>query len=482
MDCVFCNQQNPPSALFCKKCGRRLDGMSLCVHCGKLTPADGEYCIYCGSNRNAPVYELPRVTVTPEGSRANDDDNVRRAAGVQVHYAEPVTFAKPGAAAVQKPSVAEGRAVTESRAEKSFFSRINTAALSFAGDACAVLAALAAMIFVFLIGTVTTVDTNGVSVSDGMVTGIFHYFGDAYDAIAALSGGPKYTEYGLTVGTALTTICAALALAGTALMFVLTAVRYIKRLTRRTDKPVTGYAVGTYVVYLCGVALFMACVSSSVGVSLVTTYVSLSGASIAGIIIGAIALAACITLKTLAAAKDAGARTLVFNGACCGACAAFAFTVIGLAGSAVAELVSSGGLVDGTTGYGVLGIFGALTTEEIFDSVYFGELTVNILLITSTAALAVCAALSIPRLLDIAGGIMGKRTLAAVYAVGCLGIIAGILRLVASAVLAGGLTTEYVSYSTGNVAAVLLIVFSALIAVGATVYKMLAHKFLERPV
>lgn len=40
---------------FLQKCGRRLDGNSICPTCGKLTPADGEYCIYCGSNRNAIV-------------------------------------------------------------------------------------------------------------------------------------------------------------------------------------------------------------------------------------------------------------------------------------------------------------------------------------------------------------------------------------------------------------------------------------------
>lgn len=55
MICARCGQENQQDAVFCKKCGRRLDGNSICPTCGKLTPADGEYCIYCGSNRNAIV-------------------------------------------------------------------------------------------------------------------------------------------------------------------------------------------------------------------------------------------------------------------------------------------------------------------------------------------------------------------------------------------------------------------------------------------
>lgn len=59
MQCNFCETENPETAVFCKKCGKRMDGMALCSACGKLTPADGEFCVNCGSNRNAPVYSMP---------------------------------------------------------------------------------------------------------------------------------------------------------------------------------------------------------------------------------------------------------------------------------------------------------------------------------------------------------------------------------------------------------------------------------------
>ena len=35
MKCVFCGTDNPDGALFCKKCGKRQDGMATCPSCGK---------------------------------------------------------------------------------------------------------------------------------------------------------------------------------------------------------------------------------------------------------------------------------------------------------------------------------------------------------------------------------------------------------------------------------------------------------------
>ena len=68
MQCGYCGTENPERAVFCKHCGRRLDGMALCGACGGLTPADGEFCVNCGSNRNAPRCAMPLVSAVLTGS------------------------------------------------------------------------------------------------------------------------------------------------------------------------------------------------------------------------------------------------------------------------------------------------------------------------------------------------------------------------------------------------------------------------------
>ena len=77
MDCKNCGAPNPDDATFCKKCGKRTDGMEVCHACGKLTPADGDFCINCGADKNAPpasvaaqVYPEAGVYGAPMGEAA----------------------------------------------------------------------------------------------------------------------------------------------------------------------------------------------------------------------------------------------------------------------------------------------------------------------------------------------------------------------------------------------------------------------------
>ena len=44
--------------------------MSVCQHCGKLTPVDGQFCIYCGANRDSRVIDLPAKSVEETSKEA----------------------------------------------------------------------------------------------------------------------------------------------------------------------------------------------------------------------------------------------------------------------------------------------------------------------------------------------------------------------------------------------------------------------------
>lgn len=49
MNCKFCGTENYDEATFCRKCGKRLDGLIICPECGRENPDDSIFCSYCGT-------------------------------------------------------------------------------------------------------------------------------------------------------------------------------------------------------------------------------------------------------------------------------------------------------------------------------------------------------------------------------------------------------------------------------------------------
>ncbi|MDE7330129.1 MAG: zinc ribbon domain-containing protein, partial [Clostridia bacterium] len=61
MICNQCGKDNTEDAVFCKYCGKRIDGMTVCPSCQKLIEDDSEFCIYCGhslKNETLPNTEI----------------------------------------------------------------------------------------------------------------------------------------------------------------------------------------------------------------------------------------------------------------------------------------------------------------------------------------------------------------------------------------------------------------------------------------
>lgn len=54
MECKFCSTENSDNAVYCKNCGKRLDGKIVCPSCGKTTDA-GAYCEMCGARIDGKV-------------------------------------------------------------------------------------------------------------------------------------------------------------------------------------------------------------------------------------------------------------------------------------------------------------------------------------------------------------------------------------------------------------------------------------------
>jgi len=86
MLCVKCNYDNPPDAVFCMKCGTKVE--SRCSSCTTLNPADANFCRKCGSalGSAAPIsspdpaatVKTPYVEVTNEQQTAEGLEGERK--------------------------------------------------------------------------------------------------------------------------------------------------------------------------------------------------------------------------------------------------------------------------------------------------------------------------------------------------------------------------------------------------------------------
>src|SRR6266849_5212027 len=86
MRCTKCNYDNPADALFCMKCGTKVENR--CSSCNTVNPADANFCRKCGGALGAGVpvsspspraaLEAPRVEVTHERQTAEGLDGERK--------------------------------------------------------------------------------------------------------------------------------------------------------------------------------------------------------------------------------------------------------------------------------------------------------------------------------------------------------------------------------------------------------------------
>lgn len=258
MKCDNCGTENPDEALFCKNCGARLDGNVTCPHCGKLLPADSKFCMYCGY-RFGDAY-------------AQTNAPAAGAYGAGYGYVPAQAYAPKR---VSAPTV-----------------------LKYVSDGLAMLAALFAFIFMFLIGVRLGISGMDVSVS----TGFFYFFGDAYDALDNLSDAMSEIMRG---GVIMGTVATALILLAVSALFISTAVKYILTLFKKTKKGMNGLAAATFFSYIAGIMLFLACISGSGDVSADGIEIMLNGATIAGIVLGGLFLLAAVVTDLVAKRETA---------------------------------------------------------------------------------------------------------------------------------------------------------------------------------
>lgn len=250
MKCVFCGTDNPDGARFCKKCGKRQDGMTTCPSCCKDTPADGDFCIYCGADLKGAAVSGAGLNKFASNSVGSGEVGAYPAANIRESSASAQYCGAVNA--VRETATADYAAHGEDRAP--FVAASVMRVLKVAAEAFAVLAALVGAIFVFFIGNEVSADVSGATFGFGGGCDIFYFFGDVYKDIESVLessglGSQSFANYSYMTGAVAGTVCSALALAATVLLFIATVVMYVCKLLKLTQKSVTGLAAATFFSY-----------------------------------------------------------------------------------------------------------------------------------------------------------------------------------------------------------------------------------------
>ena len=510
MDCKHCGTPNPEGAVFCMECGKRLDGMQVCPSCGKLVADEGKFCPFCGQRLAQPQTEMPRAPLyaasqvppaptqaaslpaLPQTQAYRAPAQPRPAADGWSAPAQPSGYGSPYYGA---PAARPARQRMPAERLKGILKTV--------ADGLAAFGALLAFVFVFLIGgNLTGYIPDGSP--DGIQSSIFPLlqgdwnifscFGDSYSAMADAAeafGTNSFVKYAYDINAALSIVIAALTLAGVAACFIFAAVRYVRVLTHKTEKSVFGPAMATFVVFVAGACLLGALMAERVymatadysAATVEEFEVVANGATVAGIVLGAIAVLAAMAMNAVIKAHSCGARSLVLNGVGGGLIAAFALVAIGVASGGYFGYGVSANGVGTSVSYGIYSFMESIATGSLSDDrnyvdMFNGEQAIIIIMVFVAiifAALAVCALAS---LLDLAA-VKSRRTLVFTYSAGACGIVLGVLQLVSSSIYFDWLS---VSATLSVTVPVVIMVFSALMIIGAGVYTVLSRKYAAEPV
>ena len=457
MECIYCGTENPDNAVFCKKCGRRLDGMGMCAACGKLTPADGEFCINCGANRNAPVY-------APVERKSKISYSVK---------AQATSSAVPRAEGDDAPVPLAGTDYISQTASPIVSERV-TAILQKLSLAFAAALAVISLIFVFLIGCTEKITAGNVS-ADTVVNGfsIFFFFGEAYQSTVVSDDLATLVTYGSAFGT----ICSIMAIAATVVCFLWAIVRVAKVCTHKTDKGVLVPCIATFFSFVCGSVLFALCMSYKTTVSSISTLYSLNGATVAGIVIGAILLVAAVATDFIAKGISGSVRSLIVNGVFVMLAAVFVLVTLGFAGSGVVFYSGETLGVDMSYVYGLYWFCTLLASSSTYNTDYASmcntELALTAVLVIAVIIFCVLSIVVLSRLFaDGLRGISDKTIRTAVVA-GVFAIIYGVMMIVC--------TNVYISwigdgYSLTLSSPIVAIFFGVLLVVAALAYKIVGKR------
>ncbi len=266
MICKHCGENNEDTALYCGVCGTRLDDKKPCPKCGFFNEQESVYCMQCGTRLDGKkvcscgaTYEGNFCTACGKGAPVHNEAKPVKA---------PLSF-KESLEKMKKP-------------------------LQLFSGALAILAVFFSFVFLFCIGFK---DPAGGTMS------IYDYFVDVFEEISTLSKQVEDTEFKTFFGVAGYTYAAvglvgAIATLATVITFATIAtVRYVQGLQGKTEKSAMKWCVMTFLSFAAGVGFLYSLNVAEIAYSMygidVSTgsLVECNGATMAGLVLGAISIA-----------------------------------------------------------------------------------------------------------------------------------------------------------------------------------------------
>lgn len=330
MVCKYCETENVDDAVFCKACGKRIDGKTICPRCGKLNDDDSVFCVHCGARIDGKKQCASCGTVF-EGRYCP-------------HCGVPSTKAKSGGA---------------SSAGSGWRNPVN-----LIGGIMLFLAALSAFAFVFCIGFSAM----------GQTVNIWHYFGKAYEETGInLDGLNEYSsfyELNQYLPSVICTLLSAAVLVAVITLTVLALIRFVRNLTGKTEKTVDRFAFSAYFVYLAGVTALFAVHYASVsidGLASATVKTCMNGATVAGISLGAVFLGLGVGCRIAVYGKELQNRSVLLKLIC----ATVGFVFLALAWTYAAQaagIAVAGSSVSSSGGKSKLGVGFMMIVDDLTAS------------------------------------------------------------------------------------------------------------------
>lgn len=250
MNCKSCGKENAENAVFCKYCGKRVDGTKICPVCKNQIDEDSEFCIHCGA-------------------RADGSDLQRSPVAQETVF----TTVSHSAAIAWRPVAAKVAAIA-------------VAAI-----------ALFTLVFVFFTGVQASASVSGSSATTGY--DVFYFFGKGYkdynktiETFEKYNGTTQLTGYfkaSQLMPLIFGTIISSAVLLVVFLLSVTAIVRTVNMLMGRKTEGGEKFALSAFAVYIFGIIALSAITSADVSAGGITASFKLNAATVAGVVLCSVA-------------------------------------------------------------------------------------------------------------------------------------------------------------------------------------------------